>query len=494
MAQDDSREADEPSGSDDQALESGGPIAIATTDPEVEAAAGQPRGANMDPDSTVAIETTHAHEPSPLYLSGVRAVASHDRGAQEGADPARNPSQQADKGQAERKTGGGNPGHGTKGQVEPAANRDGQGRDGGNRKGGPKDQDQHSDDSHADDDGRDDRRDQKRSAPPSMMKSLLITAGIALVAGVIGAAGYSYMVGSKSEQSSSDQSDSKGGSSGKGGTSSKGGGDSKKSSSSEKGAGGEKDKESGQDSSSESSNSGSDQAASVAEINDASAQEVDVLKAQIMGLIERVGALTAREDRADHQKNDMPTLLQTLQIEMSEMARKLTALNDLSARVSAHDAQLTNLKEELRKLRERIDSRTSLEGRGLTESLAIVRQTAQPAAPTPISGDENPTIEKGVRLLAQGRYGPARSTFEKLQLIQPSDARVWYFGALAIGLETGDWNDRATDFAEKGAACERAGTPPSAQIDAQLASLAPITGQAWLESFRRRALSNERTP
>ena len=34
---------------------------------------------------------------------------------------------------------------------------------------------------------------------PSMMKSLLITAGVALVCGVIGAMGYSYFFGPKSE-------------------------------------------------------------------------------------------------------------------------------------------------------------------------------------------------------------------------------------------------------------------------------------------------------
>ena len=86
------------------------------------------------------------------------------------------------------------------------------------------------------------------------------------------------------------------------------------------------------------------------------------------------------------------------------------------------------------------------------------------------------------------------ATFEKLQHIEPSDARVWYLGALAVGLVSGDWDDQANDLAEQGLTRERAGSPPSAQIDATLASLSPITGESWLNSLRRRALGTTRTP
>ena len=48
-------------------------------------------------------------------------------------------------------------------------------------------------------------RDQPRQQQPSMMKNLLMTAGVALICGVIGAAGYLYFLGAKPEESTSSQ-------------------------------------------------------------------------------------------------------------------------------------------------------------------------------------------------------------------------------------------------------------------------------------------------
>ena len=172
----------------------------------------------------------------------------------------------------------------------------------------------------------------------------------------------------------------------------------------------------------------------------------------------------------------------------------MTALTLLPGQVRDHDTRLSNLQAELRNLQARIDSRTSGTGREPATNLTLVHQKDEPPASVTVIDTTKPTIEKGVRLLAQGHYASARATFEKLRLVEPSDARVWYFGALAVGLVSGDWDDQATDLAEKGLARERAGTPSSAEIDATLARLAPITGESWLNSFRRRSLNGDRTP
>ena len=70
---------------------------------------------------------------------------------------------------------------------------------------------------------------------------------------------------------------------------------------------------------------------------------------------------------------------------------------------------------------------------------------------------------------------------------------MWYFGALAAGLTSGDWNGEAKQFVEKGIERERAGTPPTAQIDAALTTRTPIEGEPWLNSLRRQALNANRT-
>ena len=227
MAQDDSQERGEPSGSDEPSarscpVRSPSPRPI----PPLRLLPSNRRTGRHNPDSTVCIETTQAHEPSPLYLSGVRAVTfrdqppgdggqqgargqSHDDG-NEGSERGRDRSRQHGEAQDGGNEGGRDQGHdkgSQEGQSSKKKKSDDEGGDNGhgNEQARSQGQDRNTSGSRQQDDegqhDRDDRRGRSQSRQqPSMTKNLLVTAGIALVAGVIGALGYSYMVGSKSDQ------------------------------------------------------------------------------------------------------------------------------------------------------------------------------------------------------------------------------------------------------------------------------------------------------
>jgi TolA-binding protein len=99
----------------------------------------------------------------------------------------------------------------------------------------------------------------------------------------------------------------------------------------------------------------------------------------------------------------------------------------------------------------------------------------------------DPTLESGVSLFREKRYGEAYAVFRKLLQSQPDDARVWYYAALAYGLSTGDWSPMTQTMVEEGVAREKAGKPAKAEIDSAFAGLTKETGKDWLAFYRRRA-------
>ena len=99
-----------------------------------------------------------------------------------------------------------------------------------------------------------------------------------------------------------------------------------------------------------------------------------------------------------------------------------------------------------------------------------------------------PTLEQGIRLYDRMQFAPAREVFARLQETDPDDARVWYYAALANGYATNDWGGETERLVDRGVACERAGTPDAALIDATFAGLTPPDARAWLMSYRRRTV------
>jgi hypothetical protein len=499
MAHDESeRQGADQAESEDSGPDSAGPITITTTDPAIVNAVDHPSDWKIHPDSTICVETTQAYEPNPLYVAGANTVVYHDqRSPEQGHSGPAAGSQRGGKGKGRdngkdqnvRDNNRSNPGQ-NKGKSEKQQGPSNDNGDGDDQKDSGDDQGRSPHDGHSR--TAEPARDRQQ---PSMAKSLMVTAGIALVAGALSAFAYSAMMGSKSDSSSSNQSQSKGNSSSQGGSSSKGEGPtSKKSSNTEKGSGGQEDKESGQESSTDNSPSSSQNSTTGSKTNLATAEDVDMLKTQIMDLTERVATLNARADRMSRLKDEMPTLIQSLQIEMGDLAHKLADLAPLPAKVRDHENRLATLTQELHRLRSLIDSVTSCDGHRLATSLVAAGSEGARAGASGPALTESPEINLGIHLLEQGQYPSARTLFERLQRLQPGDARVWYFGALAVGLASGDWNDQARELAEKGLERERAGTPPTAQIDRALDTPTPLKGEPWLNALRQRSLSANRTP
>lgn len=146
-------------------------MTIDTTNPVIDKVVEHLSDRRLQPDVTSSIETTQVSESDLLAATGVRSVFadkkygnSHDRPPEEN-------------GRTKNRAG----------QETP----------------------QHDGERGQDQEHRGDER--SRQQQPSMMKNLLITAGVALVCSMIGAMGYTYFFGPKSQGSSAEGSQGKSG-------------------------------------------------------------------------------------------------------------------------------------------------------------------------------------------------------------------------------------------------------------------------------------------
>ena len=108
------------------------------------------------------------------------------------------------------------------------------------------------------------------------------------------------------------------------------------------------------------------------------------------------------------------------------------------------------MQEEIKTLRSRIESLTGGRVEGLNSNLALPRPSSAAAPLATDNQAESPTMELGITLLERGQYASAREVFLRLERAQPRNVLVWYFGALATGLTSGDWNGEAKQFVEEG--------------------------------------------
>ncbi len=420
------------------------PVSIATTDPSIDSIAEQSLERKRRPEGTESIATTQTLEPNLLDGGDDRSAIIADQSRRAAGS---RPRDTRDEERWDRDRGD-QPGD------SRARSRSDEAQDRARRE-----DDGHDDKSHG-------KADPQRSRP-SKLKSLLTTAVVALICGVIGAAGYSHFFGPKpaDDSAAKNKPDSK---------SSQAASEKKKSSFS------------GTESVMESNSRGASSIPGFTASDDA-----DTLKKQIADLMERVDGLSARIDRMSRPKDETPPVLHTMQIKMGELARLMDDVSSLPAKVRHYDNRVESLQEEIKTLRSRIESITSDRSEG---------SNTKPATPNPSGAasaasknqSASPTMELGVTLLERGQYASAREIFMRLELAQPRDARVWYFGALAAGLTTGKWDGEAKQFVEKGIERERAGTPSTAEIDAALATRKPIRGEPWLNSLRRKALNTDR--
>ncbi len=220
--------------------------------------------------------------------------------------------------------------------------------------------------------------DRSRRQQPSMMKNLLITAGVSLVCGVIGAMGYAHFFGPKSEGSSSDQAQGESDS-----------GSKNESGSKEKSTGGE-GKESGKESNSRALTTNSIPGVSLT-------KDADMLEQQIKDLSRRVNNLRERVDGVTQPTDATPPALRTMQVKMSKLAHEMAEVSAVPAAFRHYDKRLETLKEELKTLRARIGPAQADSTGGRIPSLTPLAGIAAPASPTGGSKASKPTDQGASR-------------------------------------------------------------------------------------------------
>ncbi len=128
----------------------------------------------------------------------------------------------------------------------------------------------------------------------------------------------------------------------------------------------------------------------------------------------------------------------------------------------------------------------------LHEDLALILKEKRSESRKPADyGAGNPfevLFMRGISLFEQKHYGTSREVFLCLTEVAPSDARVWYYAALANAFVSNDWSGaESIALFQKGVQCERAGTPDRASIDSSFATLDKKSGKDWIDYYRSNA-------
>lgn len=203
----------------------------------------------------------------------------------------------------------------------------------------------------------------------------------------------------------------------------------------------------------------------------------------------RAGELAKRVDRSDEalaalSKSIPPSEFARLRGQVDELSKTAGRLAPVETRVQELDRHDDQLSDEVRSVRaDLLAIRQKLDA---LEGLVKARTTSPASTPRRDESTGNQrSMNQGAELFRKGLYKEALGVFNKLELSNPDDARVWYFAALSHGFVTQHWEGGTAELVQKGIERERAGTPDRAQIDAAFKDLTESTGKVWLEGYRK---------
>ena len=225
-------------------------------------------------------------------------------------------------------------------------------------------------------------------------------------------------------------------------------------------------------------------------------------------LATKVHDLSKRVDQSDKDDaaNDVPALrvrLADLTDATNNLTPMLSKVDHLTNRVSELSNTLGTLQGDVQSLQTR-NGQSTREAPPARPPHDVGHADGGPAStvsrPSPLpdvrrdaggsdkadADADDAAVARGAELFRNGHYKDARKIFERLELSQPDDARVWYYAALADGFATRDWTTGAVELVEKGIAREEAGTPDRARIDAEFKDLTTANGKDWLAAYRKR--------
>jgi hypothetical protein len=208
--------------------------------------------------------------------------------------------------------------------------------------------------------------------------------------------------------------------------------------------------------------------------------KVDDLGGQLKDLQARVESLPKPEPAPD---------IAQLKAKVDDLTKATESIATLSQKVGDLDKRFG----EVDKVFQTIQDGFALL-RGEVEKVAkLVSESATQPKPerVPAAG---PTLAQGIELFKAGRYGEAREVFRTLQAMNPEDARVWYYAALANGQMTKNWRGETEELVKKGVEREKAGTPETASLDAAFSNrgwrltaggLSAEAGSVWPQAIGR---------
>ncbi|HWB08688.1 MAG TPA: hypothetical protein VG826_05670 [Pirellulales bacterium] len=450
---DETRQGDRSSAQNEDAQRQPGTTALSTSDPAIKSS--EAIGA---PEKAVTYQTSHvsaAPDPYPFEAGG---DVVQERGQQK---------RDGDKGAK-------------KGDEQGKDNRQN-----GRHRGGERGSRQQGEHRGGDEESEQPRRKTKHAQTASAVnwKTLVMSAVLAVVCGVGGAWGYSSFFGaSKSDEQDSDKKGSDKGD--------KGGGKSGDEKSGEAKSGGNG---SGKSSSGGSSSEGG---ASASEIPGFSAaKDAETFRKELEHLSHRLDLLAGRIDQVTQPETQTPPVLHTLQEKVNELESEVDRVANLPHRFERLQQKLSSAGEEIKMLKERISGEEMPIGEAPSaqpENGPVADDRSATIA-FEATGTANPadeaTLKLAIGLFREGHYSQAYEVLRRLQRERPRDARVWYYSALANGMATGDWSGKTKRLAERGLACEKAGTPSRNDIDAALTNLPSGHGEDWLAEQRQAVVS-----
>ena len=208
------------------------------------------------------------------------------------------------------------------------------------------------------------------------------------------------------------------------------------------------------------------------------------IRGEIAGLSQRVGELQAKlanPAAATPLFDPAP-----LQAEIQEVRARI---DELGKRPTPSAPAPAETKADLRPLQARLDEMAKLPVLvgDLQKRLQNIQDRVGANADELAAMKGEMALRSAALLFQQRRYGPALEEFRRLQQTHPTDARVWYYSSLASGLLSNStkWDGEALAWVNEGVVREQAGTPDTAQIDAEFAGLIRATGREWLDYYRK---------
>ncbi len=220
--------------------------------------------------------------------------------------------------------------------------------------------------------------------------------------------------------------------------------------------------------------------------------QVETMKSDIQSLKERIDAMREKVDAL--AKASPAQALMPIQEKLGTLDEVSGTVQDLSQKLTATTQRLDTVEESVNSfvgVSARMQEDISQLKEAVKTTAAEIKTTepagsSSPSEPKPVSA--GPTLSEGLEqvsgLVEERQYEDAQPILRELRRKFPTDARVWYYSALANGFESGNWEGETLEFVHQGAARERVGTPESSVIDTTFNDL-PSQTRNWLNYYRR---------